>query len=182
MLTFLPKEYKKSIQREYLFRFLSIVFFFLAGFAVTIAVLVFPYYFFIKMQKGASESNLVAATNASQSKDSQKLRNQLNEIKLEANRILSTKALPVEDVVNAITALRGRGIIFTSLSYGLNTDNTVKLGISGFASDREALRAFAKRLQDEKSFSGVDVPVSNFTKDKDIGFNFAITVSQSATQ
>jgi hypothetical protein len=178
MLTFIPKEHKKIIQREYTIRFLTVVLFFLSAFALTITVLIFPYYFFIKTQKGASENLLVAATNASQSKESQKLRNQLNEIKLEANRIISTKALPVEEVMQTITALRGRGIVFGSVSYSLNTDNTVKLGLSGSASDREALRAFVKRLQEEKTFSGVDVPISNFTKDKDIGFSLVIKVSQ----
>ncbi len=49
--------------------------------------------------------------------------------------------------------------------------------IKGVADRRDALRQFVTNLESIKGFSNIELPVSNFVKDKDIDFTISITAS-----
>ena len=46
------------------------------------------------------------------------------------------------------------------------------------AKDREVLRGFVKALEEEPYFERVEIPVSNFVKDRDIEFSLEIGVKK----
>ena len=56
------------------------------------------------------------------------------------------------------------------------TSSTV--AVSGISYNREALVSFVKSLEASKVFKNVDLPISNFTKDRDIKFTFRMSVSK----
>ena len=46
----------------------------------------------------------------------------------------------------------------------------------GIATDRESLRSFGRLMEARTEFSTVDLPVSNFAKEKDIEFSMLVTI------
>lgn len=48
--------------------------------------------------------------------------------------------------------------------------------LTGIAADRESLRVFGRLMEARAEFATVDLPVSNFAKEKNIEFNMIITI------
>jgi hypothetical protein len=51
--------------------------------------------------------------------------------------------------------------------------------VDGTASERDSLVSFLKALEESKSFSAVDVPISSLTKDKNLPFSMTIFIENS---
>jgi hypothetical protein len=61
--------------------------------------------------------------------------------------------------------------------YQTKTGTVVLVG--GTASERDSLVSFLKALEESKSFSAVDVPISSLTKDKNLPFSMTIFIENS---
>ncbi len=74
-----------------------------------------------------------------------------------------------------------RGISITNISFSKGEkENT--LYISGTADSREDLRQFSAILKSNMTFSGVDVPVSNFAKSTENDFSITLKLSSTYGQ
>jgi hypothetical protein len=90
------------------------------------------------------------------------------------------RSLSVTEVVEMILANRGRQVTIESLSISSPSgkNNKTTIGLSGKAISREALVTFVKRLDSEGVFEPLSVPVSNFTKSRDIDFSISAVIRQ----
>ena len=177
MLTFLPAQQKKLVRFEYFARFATALFFALAILGFFAALFLIPYISFIKSQANTSASRLAFLENSSQTKDSQTFRAALNTLRGEANRLLPAKSVMPYELIAKLNSLVTPGIALSSVTYGLNSDGSAALSVSGLAATRESLQAFVASLQAAPGFSGVNVPVSAFAQDKNISFGLSMQVA-----
>ena len=80
--------------------------------------------------------------------------------------------MPFIDVIlsNKILSIRINEIFYT-----LDDQSAATITLAGVSSTREALVSFVKKLEDSGSFQAVNLPVSNFRKDKNIDFSISMT-------
>ncbi len=86
-----------------------------------------------------------------------------------------SKVLPL---VNVIIKNKIPTIHINEILYKFTDKSNSAITLSGVSLTRDALVAFVKKLQSSGSFKSVNLPVSNFTKDKDINFSLSMAVSQ----
>lgn len=84
------------------------------------------------------------------------------------------KRRSVHEAFFVIVKDRGAGVRVTGLSYVRENTGTSTLGVTGVAATREGLIAFTKRLEGEKIFTSVHLPIANLTLDKDIDFSLSV--------
>lgn len=97
--------------------------------------------------------------------------------KLSALSPEKNRAAPADAIIR-ITQARSEGVHIRSFNYMANKaydGGTIR--VEGKADTREALRAFKMKLDEDKTFTKVDLPVSSFTKEKDIPFAISLDVS-----
>jgi len=182
MLSFLTQDYKTMIRREYILRFLTVVFFVLIVLAIVAGLLLIPYLTFVGSQEAISASRFALLTDSSQVRDSQTFRIELSNLRAEALRLTpSAKVLPYE-LINELSALFTNGVELSSIEYTLNKDGTAAISLSGVASTRLSLQSFISTLQNVPGLTGVSIPVSAFAQDKNIGFNLSINAMSLSTQ
>jgi len=65
------------------------------------------------------------------------------------------------------------GIKITQITYSPK-DANVQISVRGIATDRDSLRSFAKRLEEREKIIGVDFPIGNLSREKDLPFTISI--------
>ena len=83
------------------------------------------------------------------------------------------KAVPF---IDNIIAQKTNDIIIKKIEYSLSNQTAGQIIIAGMSANRDALVTYAKKLTDSKFFKRVDLPISNFTKVKDIDFSINMTL------
>lgn len=84
--------------------------------------------------------------------------------------------------INLVLSKRSSGIYIDSIfSTNLRNGDKIKISgltISGVAKDRKSLVDFSKSLEEEKSFSRVEIPVSSLTKESNLPFSIDISIAK----
>lgn len=96
---------------------------------------------------------------------------------LEANSGLGINAY---EVIRELTERTNLDIHIKDIFYNNNNKDNIKLSINGISNDRGGLLAFVRGLEDSAMFSDIDLPISNFVKDKDIDFSITITINSES--
>lgn len=182
MFNLLPKEDKEMVRSEYGRRLTSVIL------AILLSVFVISMFILstllVNVYFGSESAALELATLKSKpaSNDYRDLENSIRGTKAS----LATLAVDMTGrprILNMITeALQNKpkNIFINNISWSVG-DNGAVLNLSGTASSREVLREYVLVLQSDKSFSGVDIPVSNFAKAEDADFSITI-VANNANQ
>lgn len=77
-------------------------------------------------------------------------------------------------LIQRIVELKGPSIKLIQISYKTNTATTSVFTLRGVAVSRDSLLSYSKRLEGDTLFEKVDLPVSNFAKDRDIEFSLGL--------
>jgi len=101
------------------------------------------------------------------------LKNKLNLIE----NIQQNKTTFSQKVINEILLKKMPNIKITEIYYENNPQTGEKININGRASSREVLLSFRRALEDNLSFSKVDLPISNFVKGSNIKFYLSLIPS-----
>lgn len=117
-------------------------------------------------------------------------KNHINEIlnfpaKLESKlmffKTAITEPLVTEQLSKIIDSLPN-GVKINSISFSqdriVDNKNGIVILISGISANRDLLVNFVAKLKQDNSFSGVEVPVSNLTKDKNLPFSMNIFIEK----
>ena len=124
----------------------------------------------------SSKSNLgsqLASLNIASTTDSIKALN--NQITIMDKVLEYPELVPYLDfVIKQKTVL----IKISNISYVVTDVKNSQLNIDGVSNNREALRDFVKTLEASGKFKTVDIPVSNYAKDKDLPFSIKLTISE----
>lgn len=174
-LNFLSDLNKKIVFREYLIRLC--IFFFLFLFFSMLGALVFliPSYFLTNMKERAV-SNRFEIINKTQEKSEGVESRLIIENTINKINLLSSEVSPISvyQLFEKVLLNKGSMIKINSFFYVAGRNRLGELKISGIAGTRESLLSFSKRLENEKIFKKVEVPISSLTKYKNLEFIISI--------
>jgi hypothetical protein len=176
MFNLLPLEEKKKIRRLYLTRFAVaslLVFTFLT---VATSVLLMPS-FIIAMQKHkAAQVRKEIITNTISASEKSNIKEELIVFKKNVD-LLKPADTSLLQLIEKVLVHKEEGVSISSFAYNVVSSGNKQVIIGGIASERDKLFQFQKKLEQEKTFARVDLPISNFAKDKDIIFTMTIGIS-----
>jgi len=175
MFNVLPDNFKEEIRKQY--RGKRTIVWLSAVIALQISTLIFlmPSYVYLTFQ----EKNLVAQNDSSGQTQQTQSTAKISQIFKTTNAQLSALSLSVSssstsDLIAHLISLKGSSITFQEITYTMDTATSSTIALSGVAATRESLLSLAKTLEADDSFENVDLPVSNFAKDKNIDFSMTM--------
>lgn len=169
MLHLLSESQKKVVRREYFYRLLILWLCFSAVLIFAVIIFLLPSYF-LSVSKWKLTEERSAALAQSGSEEVKGLSDTLRETERKLS-LLKNTGVPASIYGLFVSVIRDASptIRFYNFQY-----EPGKLLVSGTSENRESLLAFQKRLKAEPIFSSVDLPVSNFVREKDIPFTISI--------
>ncbi len=186
MSNLLPLEQQKEIHREYVLRRAIILLAFLLVVLVAAVVFLLPSFVVSYYKKGEMTDRVTYFTQSDAAlKEDDTIRLKLHDV----NKKLEVVKAPdqnfyIYSLFRTILADQVPGVKLTELSYDTKSskDGSGYITVGGTALDRESLTVFVNNLSREVVFSSVDLPISNFAKDRDIDFSIQIvhTISHAS--
>jgi hypothetical protein len=174
MSNLLPNEEKKIIRREYALRRIAVIFSLILFVIVLFLVLLIPT-FLVSNSKFEEISKKAGLINGmtSETSDQNNLNLKMDEIKEKVGILNPNQTTGVNKIFSAIIDIKNKieNIKIIGLSYENKDGGKIAIAVNGISSDRESLKTFEKQVKDNNLFSNVDLPISNFTKSKDIDFS-----------
>ncbi len=177
MLHLLPEQHKKQVKLEYQKRLIIVACIFITAIAVIGVVALLPSYIYSHMKYNEIKSAKQSLDDALALQQGDKTADVVKEItdNIQALQPFGAAQSPTE-VIHRIQAMAPGGIHITRFGYVLKADNTLTLELVGRADSRSDLTQFVRLLQADTYFEGARVPLSNFTKDKNIDFTLMLGV------
>lgn len=177
MFKLLPEQTKKKIEKEYRLRRTVVLAFTLSLVLVIFAVGAFPSYLISHSRVEEARAKASASIESATSKDNEVLGMLAEEVRTKISLLSSTNTgKPYESFREAaILAPEGIKIRSFRLEY---VERNGTLVLDGIAANRKALLDYQKILQSSGTFTGADLPVSQFAKDKDIEFTLTLTLKR----
>jgi len=179
MLNLLPTETKKKLSRLYYSRIIIMVMWF--GFAVFIIAicLLIPLYIVVQAEQNSLDKELVQLKTQSEFQIEEILREDISEInkKLTAFSI-DKKSLLSQDALSPILDELSSGVEITEFFYSSKFETPLSIEITGIAKGRDDLQSFADRLEKNIAFSKIELPISEFVKNKDVTFRISAFLKQ----
>jgi hypothetical protein len=172
MINMLPIEERKRLRTAYRFRVAALASFIMAVCALIAVALLAPAYFITDIKRQTVIDRL-------KSMDTSELDTKvgsLNSIISDINSRLTIFKDPEETIVLSSDALlpvlqyTNDNLFVNSFSAERTPEGAFTISVSGVAKNRTALLSFERALRSVPSFSGVNVPISNFVRGEDILF------------
>jgi hypothetical protein len=177
MINLIPPEAKKRVSKEYWLRVLSVWFIAsTAAFIASICILV-PAYVLITIQIGVNENVSQAASEKVAEFES--VTKELAVANQKSKIILDNDSFsPISPYVAMVRAHESEEVRVSQISVVRSKDGFSPIAVSGEADSRQALASFRDQLLSEPDVSGVDLPISNLAKDKEIQFSLTISIKK----
>ncbi len=178
MINLIPPDARSRITLEYWIRVVTVWLFLLAVAAVLAGVFLLPSYILVTSQvrSFAAEAEAAKASVAQSDGTARALVLASDQARLLLN-VEQTKRFTT--IIAAITSAAGAGIEVTDYGFARTTDGIAPVRVGGTASSRQALAAFRDALLTQPVVAAVDLPISNFAKDRDIEFSLMLTIASS---
>jgi hypothetical protein len=174
MFNLLPKDIRDQVKKEYFLRELIVISLFVSFILTTFLIFNIPtwlnsYYKEKEVLINIDKVNESIDISLVGTNELIKLLN--GRLKVIDGFLSYPKFVPfVKDILSKKTS----SISLKEITFSSSTTTKANITIGGVAKTRESLLSFVKNLQDLKRFSKVDLPISNFTKDKDLNFSINI--------
>lgn len=172
MINLIPSQQKKKMQRDFLMR-VSVVALFTIGFTILIgSVALLPSYFHVIVKSNLVKQKLAIQENTPVPEVESEVMAKVEDLNKKLGLIENAKAnnfLVSRRVIDDIILKKIPEIKIESIYYG-STIKGREIRINGSAPSREKLLIFRLALENDPSFSRVDLPISNFVKGSDIKF------------
>lgn len=177
MANVLPEKMRKSIKAQYIMRICAV-----ALFSVSVAMLIGSVLLIPKFVESQSELDRVSmrkdvATNVVNRNEYRALRSSVNLTNSLLEKITEKKDRNVSIFVDELIGIQSKFDAEIDVRSIYFENGTLSLRVSGIASDRSVLSAFASALTRSTVFDGVDLPLANLVDSKDAPFAIDITLS-----
>lgn len=170
-MNILTTEQKDTVKKIYTKKVIIIILWMLSFVSGIFLIAITPLYFQLSEQSILLEEKIINI----QSSELAALQSERNEAITEANNLLglfqSSKDSPQEYVRKIVEDFEGVEISEISTNY-----QDKKISFVGTATTRKAFVDMTNILQEASWAEGVEVPVSNFTKSRDIPFSLSLTL------
>jgi Tfp pilus assembly protein PilN len=171
MISLLSPEGKKRLARERKTRFVSVLLLLLT--AVSLVLLAFSVPIRLMQQHQlrnmGDKGDLLTELETSRRKAEKKVA-EVNVLLKHIDQQKENRRF--SEIINKIDELSGSEISLTQFSF----DTKNKLTLQGQASARTALSEFRDRLEEDKQFSSVELPLSNLVSERDVAFTITLIV------
>lgn len=177
MFNLIPHIIKQKILSDYKARRVITV---LVGFVILIIIL----FIFISPSFGHlffEEKNVMAEAETIKKSDQFKKADEVLKAIKQTNeqlRVISSDVSMVgpTEAMQKIIQVKNASVHITSIQYKTVSATSSMLVLEGKADRRDALKKFVTDLGDVSGFAEVVLPISNFVKDKDIGFTISMKI------
>lgn len=185
VINILPYKEKKLLHKEYWIRFFTILLNLIALASVVATILLFPSYFLSRSKENLVENRLEVFNKENPDLKKSNIDDIIKDInsKLEILDKTETPYQISDKVLNNILSSRTSGITFSQILFNKKIvkvsgieKNLSFLEIHGVATNRDSLRNFKTSLDNNQSFSEVNLPISNFLEKSDLIFTISITM------
>lgn len=176
MFKLLPTQEKKKLEKEYRIRLCIVAFSFIFFIELIGAISLLPAFFLSTVkEKEVITEQLIVSKVTEDEKDEKfdeeikKVREQIQQLKIDE------KEIAIAHVLNTVNKNKPTGVRLTSFNLVRNVGEESELRIIGIAQNRDSLVSFRDTLENESLFSGVELPISDLAKSKDISFSLNLT-------
>lgn len=178
MSNLLPKNEQKNLNTEYSLRHISVVFFVISIILIVSFILLFPSYLLSRVRETSVSLDLESIkeiTNAANPNDDITIR--LRDAKDKARSLqIAEKTQSVYEIFHGFEN-KSKAITLKEISYG-KVGEDITVAIQGRADNRESLTEFERQLKSNTAFASVNLPISNFAKEKNIDFAMNIVLKK----
>lgn len=176
MFNVLTDSFKKDIRDQYKKRRVIVWLIAVICLQISFLVLILPSYIYLSTEEkdllASNVSHTTANNLADNSSGSKTFQNVNNELSVLSSNIgLNT----FDSLILRLTSLKSQGIQLKEIIYQNKTATSSTIILNGVAASRGALLSFSKNIEANDTFYNVDLPVSDFAKNKDIDFSISMT-------
>ena len=172
MFHLLPEKEKKALEAEYHYRLSLVLLIFILGTLVAGSVFLLPSYLLSERKLSDISFRNDQVKKEIQAKTDPEVSDFLTSLKSNLAALKPGETNPKFSILmKEITDKKPSGISINDIQWDNKT-----LVAGGIAGDRETLLGFSRDLQSVSDFSKVDLPISDFAKNKDIDFTLTITL------
>ncbi len=179
MFNLLPEALKIEIKKEYFIRKVLLSLVFVIFIQIIFFVFIFPT---LLISKSRSSEIALRSEEMNRHLSILNIASTTSDIKsLNAKLSAMDSALKYPALVpflNSILGQKSKSIVINNFVYTSKDESSASIILEGISGNREALTTFVKNLQSTELFKSVDLPISNFTKDKNLNFSISITISK----
>lgn len=172
MLHLLTDSHKKKVLKEYRMRLVVVICILVVFISSVGAALILPSYLtaygkvnIIKKDNQYKEDSIKALSAQNFTDKIKKVDSNLSALKISINIISPREAY--DKIMNSLPP----GVILGRYTYSLIDNNSASISIDGTAPDRDSLLELQNNLKLNSEFSGIDIPITSFTKKKDLSFS-----------
>jgi hypothetical protein len=169
-----PEDHKAAIRHEYFARFGIVLLSLCFGAIVFGCAFLLPSLVLSRSRENAALLQQKELREKISKGETENPATQLKDLQEKLNALRSQSNVEISSVFPKVVAAKTPDIVITALVFS-GSEATLK--VIGKAKTRNSLVDFSKKLRLEKSFSGIDVPVSDLVKDKDIEFTINIKIT-----
>lgn len=178
MLNLLPESERKSLRRGYLLRLVAVALFLLAAAFAAGGVLLLPAYFAARADQAAAVRTLALLERSREISSAEEAGALLGAARRKTEHLAASLGrTSVADLLRRIVAARNSSVALSGFSFEEREGGAWVAGVRGTAAAREALLDFVRRLERDRAFQAVDLPVSNLAGDSDIAFSITLSGS-----
>ena len=176
-MNILPDEQKNIVKMGMKKRFIIVSLLFLASLFIISFIIILPAHFLLKQDLNSLNNNVPTDVNLKNILDAP-IRIE-NGLKMLQFNITEPKLI---NILYKVFEFVNVDIKINSISFSrenvYNDEKVVGLQLSSIAKNRESLVSFSNQLKKSNYFYAVDLPVSNFTKYKDLPFSINIFINK----
>jgi hypothetical protein len=176
MFNLLPEPEKKQILAEYNTRriIMALIFLFILGCVAVISI--FPAYLLSSSKVREVESGIGSIRQSDIFAEEELLRAELASANERLNALMPTDGeMQVNELLAHVIAHRSDTIRINGFSFSRSgPENEAILAVAGIAESRDMLSSFVDSLRGDALFGEVDLPVSNFAKDRNAEFTLEV--------
>lgn len=181
MINLIPNQEKKRIERDFYLRLLAVFFSMLTATVVLGCVAILPAYFMSMEYKNLATDKLALQKNTPTPLLDDDVKSKVRDIDTKLTMVENAergKFIISREVINEILKDVGGDIRVSSIFYNNGGEAGKEVLLSGSAGSRESLLVFQQRLKSNKSFTEVNLPISNFVKGSNIDFAISLRPAQ----
>ena len=180
MLKLLLKEEKQKIRKDYLFRFLTLLFSGLSVISILFLLSLIPSYFILKLDQKVLNEKLSVAQDDALNIERQRLKEQLSSLQKTLN-IVDDPTNQISMYIQSITEKQSRDISLLNINYEKESGKPA-IVLQGNANSRQSLASFINSLEQVPEFESVNLPFSSFARDTNIPFSITIYLKSAESE
>jgi hypothetical protein len=183
MFNLLPDNLRKKIKFEYRLRLVVIVLVSIIITQIFFLIMLFPSWL---ISLGKEKEIALQTKNIDKLSTDSKVKEVNSTVQLINTRLEAINSVleypEITPLINGILSKKTSSIHIKEIAYISSNKTEGEVILAGTSSTRESLTSFVKKLEDSKLFNSVNLPISNFTKDKNLDFSISMAIVSQHVQ